>query len=140
MRLAFPIPEVTILFALLIIDQVELDHLATCEKLTSIIVSGDDFTSILFPADTFHTVTSLTIQGCISFLSLTHRCTEGDSSSVWREVLPEAHEHPDQGSGKGRVVLHRKGFLRNPPETGFDEYRFYLFIIIRFARSEERPD
>ncbi|KAM7459002.1 hypothetical protein BLSTO_00260 [Blastocystis sp. subtype 1] len=43
-------------------DQQGLDHLTTCQRLTSVIISGDAFSSVIFPADGFNTVTSLTIQ------------------------------------------------------------------------------
>ena len=48
--------------AVLPVAQEEVDHLATCEKLTTVIVSGDSFKSLVFTENAFNTVTSLAIQ------------------------------------------------------------------------------
>lgn len=62
MCLAFPIPRVPFSTNQFPVDQQGLDHLTTCQRLTSVIISGDAFSSVIFPADGFNTVTSLTIQ------------------------------------------------------------------------------
>ena len=55
-------PRSRVSVAVLPVAQEEVDHLATCEKLTTVIVSGDSFKSLVFTENAFNTVTSLAIQ------------------------------------------------------------------------------
>ena len=55
-------PRSRVSVAVLPVAQEEVDHLATCEKLTTVIVSGDSFKRLVFTENAFNTVTSLAIQ------------------------------------------------------------------------------
>lgn len=72
------------------------------------------------------------------FPFLTHRCAQGHADHVWRQLLPEAHEHQAQGSGRGGNVPYRKGLVHCSPEAGSLEYVLVFPLMTRFPRAEKR--
>ena len=72
------------------------------------------------------------------FPFLTPRCAQGHADHVRRQLLPEAHEHQAQGSGRGGNVPYRKGLVHCSPEAGSLEYVLVFPLMTRFLRAEER--
>lgn len=76
--------------------------------------------------------------GWLLFPFLTHRCAKGHADHVWRQLLPEAHEHQAQGSGRSGNVQYRKGLIHCSPEAGSLECVLCSSLMTRFPRVEER--
>lgn len=72
------------------------------------------------------------------FPFLTPRCAQGHADHVRRQLLPEAHEHQAQGSGRGGNVQYRKGLVHCSPKAGSLEYVLVFPLMTRFPRAEER--